>query len=280
MVEKLASQADVGGEVEAHKERKGLWSPEEDERLYTRITRHGVSTWSSVAQLAGLRRSGKSCRLRWMNYLRPDLKKVPISKREEETIISLQKSLGNRWSVIAAKMPGRTDNEIKNYWNSRIRKRQTISPAGGKGDSGLAKQGDLPAADDKASVLAGPRGKEPVSSMASGAAAPPVPARFPLFACQLLGGDGGAAAIAAAGTTESTTTHENNGAGSESDVSVGNGGQDDREGHYYYCAVDGDIDMVHLMSFDDLLEYPASDLLMDAWDQNGLYSTNTGSSAD
>ncbi|XP_037417479.1 myb-related protein Hv33-like [Triticum dicoccoides] len=284
MVEKPASQADVGGEVEAHKERKGLWSPEEDERLYTRITRHGVSTWSSVAQLAGLRRSGKSCRLRWMNYLRPDLKKEPISKREEETIISLQKSLGNRWSVIAAKMPGRTDNEIKNYWNSRIRKRQNASPAGGKGDSGCAKQqGDLPAADDKASVLAGPRAKEPVSSMASGATAPPVPARFPLFACQLLGGGGGTAAIAAAGTTESTTTHENNRAGSESDASVGNGsggGGDGREGHYYYCAVDGDIDMIHLMSFDDLLEYPASDLLMDAWDQNGLYSTNTGNSVD
>ncbi|XP_048567638.1 myb-related protein Hv33-like [Triticum urartu] len=284
MVEKPASQADVGGDVEAHKERKGLWSPEEDERLYTRITRHGVSTWSSVAQLAGLRRSGKSCRLRWMNYLRPDLKKEPISKREEETIISLQKSLGNRWSVIAGKMPGRTDNEIKNYWNSRIRKRQTLSTGGGKGDSGLAKQGDLPAADDKASVLAGPRGKEPVSSMASGATVPPVPARFPLFACQLLGGGGGAAAIAAAGTTESTTTHENNGAGSESDAaSVGNGsaaGDDGREGHYYYCAVDGDIDMVHLMSFDDLLEYPAGDLLMDAWDQNGLYSTNTGNSVD
>ncbi|XP_020183575.1 uncharacterized protein [Aegilops tauschii subsp. strangulata] len=285
MVEKPASQADVGGEVEAHKERKGLWSPEEDERLYTRITRHGVSTWSSVAQLAGLRRSGKSCRLRWMNYLRPDLKKEPISKREEETIISLQKSLGNRWSVIAAKMPGRTDNEIKNYWNSRIRKRQTISTGGGKGDSGLAKQqGDLPAADDKAAVLAPPGEKELVSSMATGAAAPPVPARFPLFACQLLGGGGGGggdAAIAAAGTTESTTTHENNGAGSESDVSVGNGGgQDGREGHYYYCAVDGDIDMVHLMSFDDLLEYPAGDLLMDAWDQNGLYSTNTGNSVD
>lgn len=81
--------------------RKGLWSPEEDEQLYTRITRHGVSTWSSVAQLAGLRRSGKSCRLRWMNYLRPDLKKEPISKREEETIISLQKSLGNRYIQIS-----------------------------------------------------------------------------------------------------------------------------------------------------------------------------------
>jgi myb proto-oncogene protein len=103
MVEKRAtSNVDASSGGEANKERKGLWSPEEDERLYNRITRHGVSTWSSVAQLAGLRRSGKSCRLRWMNYLRPDLKKEPISKREEETIISLQKSLGNRYIIFLA----------------------------------------------------------------------------------------------------------------------------------------------------------------------------------
>jgi myb proto-oncogene protein len=99
MVEKRAASNGNASGGEANKERKGVWSPEEDERLYTRITRHGVSTWSSVAQLAGLRRSGKSCRLRWMNYLRPDLKKEPISKREEETIISLQKSLGNRYII-------------------------------------------------------------------------------------------------------------------------------------------------------------------------------------
>ncbi|KAL6597384.1 hypothetical protein ACP70R_046824 [Stipagrostis hirtigluma subsp. patula] len=103
--------------------RKGLWSPGEDERLYSQITNYGVGTWSSVAELAGLKRSGKSCRLRWMNYLQPDLRKEPISKQEEDLIISLQKLLGNRWSAIAARMPGRTDNEIKNYWNSRIRKR-------------------------------------------------------------------------------------------------------------------------------------------------------------
>ncbi|KAL6642163.1 hypothetical protein ACP70R_020344 [Stipagrostis hirtigluma subsp. patula] len=113
-------------EVSEHsrkKMRKGLWSPDEDERLYSHITNYGVGTWSSVAELAGLKRSGKSCRLRWMNYLQPDLRKDPISKQEEDLIISLQKLLGNRWSAIAARMPGRTDNEIKNYWNSRIRKR-------------------------------------------------------------------------------------------------------------------------------------------------------------
>ncbi|XP_047051322.1 myb-related protein Hv33-like [Lolium rigidum] len=276
MVEKRAARNGDASSGEANKERKGLWSPEEDERLYTRITRHGVSTWSSVAQLAGLRRSGKSCRLRWMNYLRPDLKKEPISKREEETIISLQKSLGNRWSVIAGRMPGRTDNEIKNYWNSRIRKRQQNTSAGGDGGSCM-KRGDLPAADAKSFELAPAEEKKPFISGGTTAVAPPVPARFPLFACQLLGGGGGDA-IAAAGTTQSTTTHEN-GASSESEVSVG--GKDAVEDHYYYSAGDGaDMDMVHLLAFDDLLEYQAGDLLMDTWDQSEFYCTNSGSSAD
>uniref|UniRef100_A0ACD5W2C5 Uncharacterized protein n=1 Tax=Avena sativa TaxID=4498 RepID=A0ACD5W2C5_AVESA len=277
MVEKSASNGDG---AEANKERKGLWSPEEDERLYTRITRHGVSTWSSVAQLAGLRRSGKSCRLRWMNYLRPDLKKEPISKREEETIISLQKSLGNRWSVIAGRMPGRTDNEIKNYWNSRIRKRQQNTSAGGKDGGGCTKQGDLLAVAATAFELAPAGEQKPVCTGVTTEAAPPVPARFPLFACQLLGSGsgGGDTAIATAGTTQSTITHENNGAGSESEVSVG---EDGREDHYYYRAGDGaDMDMVHFLSFDDLLDYSAGDLLVDAWDHSEVYCTNSGSSAD
>ncbi|KAM0843739.1 hypothetical protein ACQ4PT_057506 [Festuca glaucescens] len=279
MVGKRAASNDDASGGEANKERKGLWSPEEDERLYTRITRHGVSTWSSVAQLAGLRRSGKSCRLRWMNYLRPDLKKEPISKREEETIISLQKSLGNRWSVIAGRMPGRTDNEIKNYWNSRIRKRQQNTSAGGEDGGSCVKRGDLPAADAKSFELAPAEEKKPFSSGGTTAVAPLVPTRFPLFACQLLGsGDGGGDAIAAAGTTQSTTTHEN-GASSESEVSVG--GKDAPEDHYYYSAGDGaDMDMVHLLAFDDLLEYQAGDLLLDAWDQSEFYCTNSGSSAD
>ncbi|CAM0879749.1 unnamed protein product [Alopecurus aequalis] len=265
MVEKPASNGE-----EATKERKGLWSPEEDERLYSRITQHGVSTWGSVAQLAGLRRSGKSCRLRWMNYLRPDLKKEPISKREEETIISLQKSLGNRWSVIAGKMPGRTDNEIKNYWNSRFRKRQQNISAGG----GCVKQEQGDPAAPEAFQLPPPTKKEPASMAATAPAAQSVPARFPVFACQLPGGRGADATAAAAGDTQSTTTHENNGAGSESETSVGGGGSEDaQEEHYYYSAGDGtDMDMINLLSFDDLL--------MDSWDQSQLYCANSGSSVD
>ncbi|KAJ1377853.1 SANT/Myb domain [Sesbania bispinosa] len=103
--------------------RKGLWSPEEDEKLLNYITKHGHGCWSSVPKLAGLQRCGKSCRLRWINYLRPDLKRGAFSQQEENLIIELHAVLGNRWSQIAAQLPGRTDNEIKNLWNSCLKKK-------------------------------------------------------------------------------------------------------------------------------------------------------------
>ncbi|KAL6502993.1 hypothetical protein OROHE_024161 [Orobanche hederae] len=117
------------------KQRKGLWSPEEDDRLMNYMMTNGQGCWSDVARNAGLQRCGKSCRLRWINYLRPDLKRGAFSPQEEELIVHLHSLLGNRWSQIAARLPGRTDNEIKNFWNSTIKKRfrvtttsSTISP--------------------------------------------------------------------------------------------------------------------------------------------------------
>ncbi|KAK4408267.1 Transcription factor [Sesamum angolense] len=119
----------------AQKLRKGLWSPEEDEKLMRYMLTNGQGCWSDVARNAGLQRCGKSCRLRWINYLRPDLKRGAFSPQEEELIIHLHSILGNRWSQIAARLPGRTDNEIKNFWNSTVKKRlktssssSTISP--------------------------------------------------------------------------------------------------------------------------------------------------------
>ncbi|KAG6761027.1 hypothetical protein POTOM_034217 [Populus tomentosa] len=106
-----------------NKFRKGLWSPEEDDKLMNYMLNNGQGCWSDVARNAGLQRCGKSCRLRWINYLRPDLKRGAFSPQEEEMIIHLHSLLGNRWSQIAARLPGRTDNEIKNFWNSTIKKR-------------------------------------------------------------------------------------------------------------------------------------------------------------
>ncbi|KAK9724593.1 hypothetical protein RND81_05G085400 [Saponaria officinalis] len=105
------------------KHKKGLWSPDEDQRLRNRILRHGHGCWSSVPKFAGLQRNGKSCRLRWINYLRPGLKRGTFDTQEQDTIISLHRKLGNKWSQIAQNLPGRTDNEIKNFWHSHLKKK-------------------------------------------------------------------------------------------------------------------------------------------------------------
>nr|AIS35928.1 MYB transcription factor 11 [Phalaenopsis equestris] len=102
---------------------KGAWTAEEDELLASYVNAVGEGNWTSVPKKAGLNRRGKSCRLRWLNYLRPNIKRGNISVEEEELIIRLHKLLGNRWSLIAGRLPGRTDNEIKNYWNTTLSKK-------------------------------------------------------------------------------------------------------------------------------------------------------------
>ncbi|KAG0485567.1 hypothetical protein HPP92_009646 [Vanilla planifolia] len=103
--------------------KKGPWTAEEDEKLARFILQNGQCCWRAVPKLAGLLRCGKSCRLRWTNYLRPDLKRGLLSEAEEKLIIDLHSQLGNRWSKIASQLPGRTDNEIKNIWNTHIKKK-------------------------------------------------------------------------------------------------------------------------------------------------------------
>ncbi|KAA8533462.1 hypothetical protein F0562_031104 [Nyssa sinensis] len=103
--------------------KKGPWTPEEDQKLVDYIRTFGHGSWRALPKLAGLNRCGKSCRLRWTNYLRPDIKRGKFSDEEEQIIINLHSVLGNKWSAIATHLPGRTDNEIKNFWNTHLKKK-------------------------------------------------------------------------------------------------------------------------------------------------------------
>ncbi|CAM8933827.1 unnamed protein product [Rhodiola kirilowii] len=107
--------------------KKGLWTAEEDKILIEHIKVHGKGRWNKAAKITGLKRSGKSCRLRWMNYLSPGIKQGAFSSDEDELIIRLHKLLGNRWSLIAGRVPGRTDNNVKNHWNTHLKKKEMMN---------------------------------------------------------------------------------------------------------------------------------------------------------
>ncbi|KAG0519860.1 hypothetical protein BDA96_08G022800 [Sorghum bicolor] len=103
--------------------KKGPWTPEEDIVLVSYIQEHGPGNWRSVPINTGLMRCSKSCRLRWTNYLRPGIRRGNFTPHEEGIIVHLQSLLGNRWAAIASYLPQRTDNDIKNYWNTHLKKK-------------------------------------------------------------------------------------------------------------------------------------------------------------
>ncbi|XP_061373195.1 transcription factor MYB59-like [Gastrolobium bilobum] len=104
--------------------RRGPWTEQEDFKLVYFVGMFGDRRWEFIAKVSGLNRTGKSCRLRWVNYLHPDLKRGKLTPQEEHLVIELHSKWGNRWSRIARKLPGRTDNEIKNYWRTHLRKKK------------------------------------------------------------------------------------------------------------------------------------------------------------
>ncbi|WVZ74550.1 hypothetical protein U9M48_022718 [Paspalum notatum var. saurae] len=144
--------------------KRGPWTPEEDRVLVAHIERHGHSNWRALPKQAGLLRCGKSCRLRWINYLRPDIKRGNFTREEEDAIIHLHHMLGNRWSAIAARLPGRTDNEIKNVWHTHLKKRlePAAKPAAGQ-QVPKRKPRKQQQITEAAAVLEGATGTVPVS---------------------------------------------------------------------------------------------------------------------
>ncbi|KAK4488541.1 hypothetical protein RD792_004305 [Penstemon davidsonii] len=107
--------------------KKGPWKAEEDEVLINHVKKYGPRDWSSIRSKGLLQRTGKSCRLRWVNKLRPNLKNgVKFSAEEERTVIDLQAQFGNKWAKIATYLHGRTDNDVKNFWSSRQKRLKRI----------------------------------------------------------------------------------------------------------------------------------------------------------
>lgn len=117
-----ANQSARNDSEEESEMRRGPWTLEEDTILIHCIACHGEGRWNLLAKFAGLKRTGKSCRLRWLNYLKPDIKRGNLTPQEQILILELHSRWGNRWSKIAQHLPGRTDNEIKNYWRTRVQK--------------------------------------------------------------------------------------------------------------------------------------------------------------
>ncbi|XP_073288567.1 transcription factor DUO1-like [Primulina huaijiensis] len=139
--------------------QKGPWKEEEDRVLLNHVKKYGPRDWSSIRSKGLLQRTGKSCRLRWVNKLRPDLKNgVKFSAEEERTVIDLQAQFGNKWARIATYLAGRTDNDVKNFWSSRQKRLarilQTSAPSSSRSHKSSIKEFQAHVFHDVSSVEA------------------------------------------------------------------------------------------------------------------------------